>query len=118
MGAPKPTLGYRSRTDAVLALRRDGLTDREIADRIGIPAKNVASLAIISGKARLRPAEQFGRTVLFPIDILERLGPAAVARGITVNELARRIVEVAVDERLVDSILDDLHDEEGGEVPG
>lgn len=40
---------------------------------------------------------------------------AAVARGITVNELARRIVEVAVDESLVDSILDDLHDEEGSE---
>lgn len=111
MGAPKPTLGYRSRTDAVLALRADGLTDRQIADRIGIPPKNVASLAVMSGKARLRPAEQFGRTVLFPIDILERLGPAADARGITVNELARRLVETAVDDGLIDSILDDQHDE-------
>jgi hypothetical protein len=110
MGAPKPTLGYPSKTEAVLALAASGLTPRQIADRIDIELKNVVSLMISANgtkKRAKRPSEQQGRTVLFPIDTLYRLRAAAAARGITVNELARRIVETAVDEGLIDSILDD-----------
>ena len=36
MSSAKPCLGYPSRTDAVLALRDLGQSDREIARRIGI----------------------------------------------------------------------------------
>jgi hypothetical protein len=110
MGAPKPTLGFASRTEAVLALRADGLTTRTIADRIGIPEQTVTALEHSAGRAKqrpLRPAEVNGRTILFPRDILDRLAPHAAKRCIHPNSLARMIVEIAVDEGLIDSILDD-----------
>ena len=113
MGGPKPTLGYPSRTAAVLALRAQGLPDVEIADRIGIPVKTVVALECsadrytgISGR-RPRPAEINGRTVLFPVDVLEALRPHAEARGIAPNELARRLIEAAIDDNLIDAVLDD-----------
>jgi hypothetical protein len=110
MGAPKPTLGFSSRTDAVLALRADGLSTRQIAARIGIPEQTITALEHSAGRARQRPkrpAEENGRTVLFPRDILDRLAPHAAKRCIHPNSLARLIVEIAVDEGLIDSILDD-----------
>lgn len=110
MGAAKPTLGYSSRTDAVLALRATGISTRQIAEKIGIPENTVTALEHSAGRARLRPkrpAEENGRTILFPRIILDRLGPHAARRGIHPNSLARMIVEIAVDEGLIDSILDD-----------
>ncbi len=110
MGSAKPTLGFSSRTEAVLALRSDGCTTRQIADRIGIPENTVTALEHSSGRAKvraLRPAELNGRTVLFPRYLLDRLGPHAAKRCVHPNSLARMIVEIAVDDDLVDSILDD-----------
>lgn len=115
MGAAKPTLGFSSRTEAVLALRSDGCTTRQIADRIGIPEQTVTALEHSAGRHKvraLRPAEVNGRTILFPRDVLDRLGPHAAKRGIHPNSLARMIVEVAVEEGLVDSILDDGDEQE------
>lgn len=106
MSAPKPTLGYRSRTAAVIALRGQGLSDRQIADRIGITHAAVSALAA-SGKRSTRPAEANGRTIVFPADILDRLAPHAEVRGISCNELARRIVDIAAEEGMIDAILDD-----------
>jgi Bacterial regulatory proteins, luxR family len=110
MGAPKPTLGFSSRTEAVLALRADGCTTRQIADRVGITENTVTALEHSSGRAKQRPsrpAKANGRAILFPRAILDRLGPHAAVRGIHPNSLARMIVEIAVDEGLIDSILDD-----------
>lgn len=106
MSAPKPCLGYRSRTAAVVALRGQGLHDAEIADRIGIPAQTVGALAASAKRAK-RPAERDGRTVVFPVDILDRLRPHADRRGISCNELARRLVDIAAEEGMIDAILDD-----------
>lgn len=111
MGAPKQTLGYSSRTEAVLALRASGLSTRQIAERIGIPENTVTALEHSSGRAKkrpTRPSEENGRTILFPCRVLDRLGPHAAKRGIHPNHLARLLVEVAVDEGLIDSILDDV----------
>ncbi len=115
MGAAKPCLGYASRTDAVLALRTSGLTTRQIAARIGVEEKTVTALEHSAGRPRRtpRPAEQLGRTILFPIDILDSLGPHAARRGIHPNSLARQIVETVVDEGLIDSVLDDLEELDG-----
>lgn len=110
MGAAKRTLGFASRTEAVLALRADGLSTRQIADRIGIEEKTVTALEHSAGRAKVRPArptEINGRTILFPRDVLDRLAPHAAKRCIHPNSLARMIVEIAVAEGLVDSILDD-----------
>ena len=110
MGARKPCLGYQSRTDAVVALRATGLTTRQIAAKIGIAENTVTALEHSAGRQTRapRPAEQLGRTVLFPRDILDRLGPHAARRGIHPNSLARMIVETVVDDGLIDSVLDDL----------
>jgi transposase len=110
MPAPIPALGYRSRTEAAKALAAEGLSDPEIASQLGISLKNVDNLLRPSRGGpgrRPRPAERGGRTVVFPLDTLERLGPHAQRRGISANELARRIVESALDAGLVDAIMDD-----------
>lgn len=110
MGAPKQTLGYPSRTEAVLALRANGLSTRQIAERIGIQDQTVTALEHSSGRAKkrpTRPSEENGRTVLFPRRVLDRLGPHAAKRGIHPNHLARLLVEIAVDENMIDSIMDD-----------
>lgn len=110
MGAPKRTLGFASRTEAVLSLRAAGLSTAQIADKIGIGPQTVTALEYSAGRSTRRakrPAEVNGRTILFPRDILDRLGPHAAKRCIHPNSLARLIVEIAVDEGLIDSILDD-----------
>lgn len=105
----RPTLGFPTRTDAVLALRREGLSSGEIGRRIGISTATVTALEHSAGRRRRtpRPAEQLGRTVLFPVDVLAALGPHAARRNMHPNSLARLIVETVVDEGLVDSVLDD-----------
>jgi hypothetical protein len=113
----KPTLGYPSRTEAVQGLRRQGLTTRQIAQAIGIENKTVIALEHSSGRKRLpRPAEQMGRTIVFPVDVLSGLQPHAARRGIHVNSLARLIVTTVLDENLVDSVMDDADDITGWDI--
>lgn len=101
-----PTLGYRSRSEAVLALQAKGLSDLQIAAEIGIPKERVSALATSGWRAR-RPAEAAARTVVVPIETLEALRPAALARGISLNVLVRQLLEHIVDDKLVGAILDD-----------
>lgn len=112
MSAAIPTLGYPSRTDAVLALRGKGMSTEEIAEAIGIKNSTVTSLECHAGKRKGAETRkvQGNRTVLFPIDVLESLRPLAEQRGISANELARRIVEAVVDDNLVKAVLDDGED--------
>jgi hypothetical protein len=115
MGACKPTLGYPSRTEAVLALRAQRLSTREISNRIGIPESTVTALEHSAGKSKRAPRrhEELCRTVLFPVDILDRLARHAAARNMHPNRLARLIVETVVDDDMVDAVLDDAADREG-----
>ncbi|MBL6854537.1 MAG: hypothetical protein ISS15_05455 [Alphaproteobacteria bacterium] len=105
----KPTLGYASRTDAVLALRAQGLGTAEIGRRIGIDGGTVTALEHSASKRRTQ-IQETQRTVLFSQDVLRALAPHAARRGIHPNSLARRIVETVVDDGLIDSVLDDLED--------
>lgn len=114
MGAPKPTLGYASRTDSILGMQAQGVPNEEICRRIGIKMSTLTALEHSAARSttrqagrKRRPAEAQGRTVLFPVDVLEQLVPHAAARKISPNELARRLVEAAVEDRLVDAVLDD-----------
>lgn len=112
MGAAKPTLGYPSRTAAVLALRGQGLSDVEIGERIGIGQSAVSALACsyerdLSRKRDLQPAGTHGRNILIPRTVLVELLPHAGRRGISINDLVRRIVEAVATDHLVDAVLDD-----------
>lgn len=113
MSSPKPCLGYRSRTDAVVALRQQGMTTAEISARTGISPKDVGALeasAIRSGKHR--PEEPRPTTgVMFPPWLLDALKPHAEKRRLTPGYLAFRILEAVVKDKLVDSVLDDLGEE-------
>lgn len=112
MPAPKPTLGYPSRTAAVVAMRNEGRPTAEIAKAIGISSTVVAALEHSAGRAkgRRRDPEALCRTVLFPVDVLSALGPAAARRGMHPNHLGRLIVETVVDEDMIDAVLDDGQD--------
>lgn len=115
MGAAKPCLGYPSRTLAVHGLRGQGLSTRQIADVIGIADKTVIALEIGSARPRreLRPAEQMGRTVVIPVDVLDALGPHAARRNISINHLVRLLVSTVVDEKMIDAVLDDADELDG-----
>ncbi len=108
MAGPKAFEGFRSRTDAAVAMTAQGLAPAQIASRIGIDRNAVTALLASASRRRSpRPAEQTGATVLFSKDVLSRLRPHAIKRQITVNELARRIVEAVVDDNIVNAVLED-----------
>ena len=111
MPAAKPCLGYPSRTEAVVALKRSGLSTRAIAERIGIQMKTVVALEHSSDRWRKpRPSERMGRTVVFPVDVLDALALHAAKRGMHANRLACLIVATVVDDGMVDAVLDDGED--------
>lgn len=57
--------------------------------------------------ARQATIDKDRRTVVLPLDLLERLDPHAARRGVHRNQLVREIVESALDAGLVDAVLDD-----------
>ncbi|CAA0130238.1 Uncharacterised protein [Starkeya nomas] len=104
----KPTLGWPTRTKAVLALREMKMTTREIAAAIGIDVKTVCALEASAVRAiRERPQRQRGRAILLPLDVFDALGPEAARRNISPAALARLLVETVVDENMIGAVLDD-----------
>jgi hypothetical protein len=109
MGAPKPCLGYPSRTQAVVALRKQGLTTAEIAERTGIDLRDVSALETSAMRSKMRGSPQAVSTgVMLPPWLLDALKPHAEKRCIKPGVLAFRIVETVVKEGLIDSVMDDL----------
>lgn len=113
MAGPVPVNGYRSKTDAVLALKAQGLKNEEIAYRLCITKSSVAGL--LCSSARRRPASRAerrtefdGAGISFQRETLLKLAPAAAARRIHVNELVRRLIKTIADDGMVDGVLDDL----------
>lgn len=109
----KPCLGYSSRTEAIIALRSKGLSTREIAERTGLDVNIITALEHSGARSKrraFRPEAEQTRAVLFPPVVLDRLGPHAARRGVAVQSLARRIVETALTEGLIDALLDDAEE--------
>lgn len=114
MGGAIPCLGYPSRTAAVLALRGEGLSTREIAVRIGIEVKTVAALEGSSARADRQPRRRsrdpgtiHRHRVGIDAQSISRLRHHANRRGIPVDLLIEQIVMVVADDNLVDALLDD-----------
>ncbi|RWE96807.1 hypothetical protein [Mesorhizobium sp.] len=114
MGVRKETLGYESRTAAVLAYRKEGRTRDWIARQIGVDVKTVSALECSARRHREKTPD-FVRPSCgsFPIGVRERLRPHARARDISVDTLIRRLVETVALGNLVDAVLDDA-EEYGG----
>jgi hypothetical protein len=113
MPAAKETLGYPSRTDAVLALRAMGLKPAVVAQRLGIPVKTVAALEASgrrrgqgSGVGSSRPRSAIEITA----DIREQLRSHARRRDTTVELLAASILQTVAFAGLVDAVLDDAEE--------
>lgn len=86
MPASKPTLGYSSRTKAAVALRAEGLTEDDIARKIGVSRNAIAGLLARAKDSRQAP--QIGRgTSRSNADVL----PAKAAGIMLSHEAARPI---------------------------
>lgn len=102
VGIPIPTAGYPSRTAAMLALADEGLSEAEIALRLGVAPHRVRY--VISGAyARQRDRRAFA----LPAPTYGLYRRAAERRGLTAPELIQEILEVVARDGMVDAILDD-----------
>ncbi len=114
-GRTKPCLGYPSRTAAVLALLGEGRKPREVAVMLGIEPSRVSNLAwsgrLVKGRRTAdrmpRAVVRGGKTMVVSRETLALLEQDADRRGITVNELARRLLDRIAQDRLVVAVLDD-----------
>lgn len=107
MGAPKPALGFVSRTEAIMAMRGEGLSPHQMADRLGIPVKNVAALEFSAKRTDRHPELRVHQEHLVPLHIRQQLRPHAAKRGLSVDRLIGDLVAVIAENSLVDAVLDD-----------
>lgn len=99
-----PTLGYPSRWEAAAALRAEGLTARQVAERIGISESAAYQLFAYSRNGRRkRPMER----IAVPGKVLTALAPSASERGMRPADLARAILAAVAADGLVSAVLDD-----------
>ncbi|GAB4368156.1 MAG: hypothetical protein Kow00114_27250 [Kiloniellaceae bacterium] len=106
-GCALPTLGYPTRWQAAAALRREGLGPTAIARRIGISVSAATSLL---DYAKKKKGGAVLRDVAVDAEILEALRPDAAARGLSCNDLVRRILARIAEDRLVAAVLDDAEE--------
>ena len=107
--ASKPTLGFQSKTEAVAAMISAGLAASEIAERLGISSSAVSALRCyaVRRSGSFSPASELTNAVLVSDETLFALAPHAARRKTNVRDLARRIIETVVDDKMVDAVLDD-----------
>lgn len=108
MPVPIPCLGYPTRSAAALALRKQGLSNAEIAARIGITAKQASCFVYRATHKRSgRPYDRRTYNVRISRDVIEDLAPHAEKRGLHPHALARLLVATVVDDEMIDAVLDD-----------
>lgn len=111
MSGAIPTLGYPSRTAAIEALRAQHLDTRAIARKIGISPKDVAALEASKVRTRKQRGASYDRptnaSITIDPDLRMALRPHAIRRDVSVERLARRIIDTVAYEDMVDAVLDD-----------
>lgn len=100
-----PTLGYPSKTAAVIALSGEGKSAREIATLLG---ERPGDVRRIRNQAR---RDQRGRRFAeITADVAEELQAHAQRRSVTINKLAQIILINVVEDGLIEAVLDDAND--------
>jgi hypothetical protein len=104
------TLGYPTKTDAVLALREEGIAPSIIAQRLGIQVKSVSAL-ICSARRRRQPGEAKASPqptgLIVPLATRHDLRPHAARRNMSTDRLILELLDRVATDGLVDAILDD-----------
>jgi len=116
MAGPIPCMGYPSRTAAVIALRSQGLTTRQIAERIGIEVKTVGALEASFSRADrvFKPkASRAGFPVHVDAETWLKLRDAARLRSLNTEFLAGQLLMIVADDGLVDAIVEDRENHMG-----
>lgn len=97
----KQTLGYPSRTAAVVAFRGEGHTFRDIAGWLGIAETTARTLDYEARSKRVL------RAVRLPQDVITQLDKEAKSRKTTAARLAARLLTAICDNDLFNAVLDD-----------
>ena len=105
MSRARPVLGYPSRASACRALRQQGLSNAAIIERFEAVGEAITSLQV-SALLNYRLRRSAGRLNV-GLAVFDALFPHAQARGITVTELAERLLDVIAHDGMVDAVLDD-----------
>lgn len=100
----------------VRCLAQHGMRPSEIARWTGISHRNVAAdiawlrdhdINVPNTRSVHDPQPHRRRTVAFSYAILAKLEAPAIARGLTTQDLAKRIVEIVAEADLFKAVLDD-----------
>jgi hypothetical protein len=109
MSGPVPTIGYRSKSQAAVALAAIGLPHREIAAKLGVATTTVGAL-INSGRRARKACTRAGAAevrIMLGGDTINALQEAAEIRNSTIALVAARILTHAARDNLITAILDD-----------
>jgi cyanate lyase len=100
-----PTIGYATRTEAVVTLRKAGLSTPEIMEKVG--ASNPSSVYCLERQARKKidTKRKVRLALVLHEDTLISLNPHAERRDITVNDLCQRLIETIVSANMTYEIL-------------
>lgn len=109
----KPALGFKTRTEAALALKAQGLGSAAIGRQLGITQSAASGLLSAARRSVGRGGDGSNVKPLptstgpFPSHIRILLRPAAAKRCISVDRLISEIVAIVAEDGLADAILDD-----------
>jgi cyanate lyase len=100
-----PTIGYATRTEAVVALRKAGLSTPEIMEKIGADKPNSVYILERQNRRKKDTTKKVRLALVLHEDTLISLNPHAERRDITVNDLCQRLIETIVSANMTYEIL-------------
>ncbi len=104
MTSAKPTLGFRTRYEAIAACRAQGMTEGQIAKLIGVKPGSISSMEI---RAKARADRRLIRITLSEFSWTQATREAR-KRKIEREEFLQKILETVFRDNLLTAVLDDL----------
>ena len=96
----KATGKYPTKSAAILAMKRQGMTERQIGRILNIKPNTVSSMAVRAARREKRPID-------LGMNIYLDLQQAAAERGKTPHELATSILIAVISDDLFNAVLDE-----------